>query len=170
MPPIYISYRPSDATVVQRIVTRAYQTYGSYSVVMNPEQKRPDRETIDQRVDYLIYSCSTILIVIGPDWTGLDEFGRFKLSTADVPVHQEVKWALQHDRKTIAVLVKGAKLPARDSVPEKLQGILDCLVVELRPKTFRHDLDRLIPAPTIKEQLRYHFFSFDRRKHRVVNK
>lgn len=160
MPPVYISYRSDDAAVVQRIVTRCLQTYGSYSVILHPEDTQPDDTRLEMHIDNLIYTASTVLLVIGKDWAGLDEFGRFKLSTADVPVQPEVKAALRSGKQVLAVLVNGAKMPALELIPEDLHGIFGLPVIELRETSFRADLNQLIHPPGLMGHLRY-FFSLE---------
>ncbi len=160
MPPVYISYRSSDADVVQRIVTRCYQTYGPYSVILHPEDTCPDDTRIEMHIDNLIHTASTVLLVIGPDWAGLDGFGRFKLSTADVPVAPEIKAALRSDKQVIAVLVNGATMPSPELVPEEMHDLYDLPLIELRPASFRADLNQLVHPPTLLDHLRY-FFSLE---------
>ncbi len=160
MPPVYISYRSNDAAVVQQIVTRCLQTYGSYSVILHPEDTKPDDTRLEIHIDNLIHTASTVLLVVGNEWAGLDEFGRFKLSTADVPVQPEVKAAMRSNKQVIVVLVNGAAMPAPELVPEDLQGIFGLPVIELRQESFRADLNQLIHPPTLLGHLRY-FFSLE---------
>ncbi|MCA9911920.1 MAG: toll/interleukin-1 receptor domain-containing protein [Anaerolineae bacterium] len=160
MPPVYISYRSNDAAVVQRIVTRCLQTYGPYSVILHPEDSQPDNTRLEIHIDNLIHTASTVLLVIGKDWAGLDEFGRFKLSTADVPIQPEVKASLRSDKQVLVVLVNGVKMPAPELVPEDLHGIFSLPIVELRDESFRADLNQLIHPPTLVGHLRY-FFSLE---------
>ena len=85
---------------------------------------------------------------------------RFRLSTADVPIHSEIKQALRSDKQVILVLIDGARMPSPDMIPDDFQGIYELPAVQLRPDTFRRDLNALIHPPNLFEQLRY-FFSLD---------
>lgn len=160
MPPIYISYRPVDAPTVEQIVRRCLQTYGQYSVIMNPQQSLPPDTRLETHVDNLIHASSTVLLIVGNEWAGIDQFGRFRLSTADVPIHSEISWALRSEKQVILVLIDGARMPPPDMIPDDLQGIYQLPAVVLRPDSFRHDLNALIHPPNLIEQLRY-FFSLD---------
>lgn len=155
MRPIYISYRLQDRDVVERLVTRALQSYGAYSVLMNPLDSKPDQEPIEPHVEMMMSGCRQALIVVGSDWAGLDEYGRFKLSTADVPIYAELKAALTMSLEVIVVLVKDAHLPSIDLIPEEFHGLLTVPVVTLRPNQFMADLNDLIPPPTLSGMLRY---------------
>jgi hypothetical protein len=168
MPPVYISYRSSDANAVQRIVTRCLQTYGPYSVILHPEDTCPDDTRIEMHIDNLIHTASTVLLVIGPDWAGLDEFGRFKLSTADVPVAPEIKAALRSEKQVIAVLVNGGQMPAPELVPEEIHDIYSIPIIELHEESFRADLNQLVHPPSLLDHLRY-FFSLEWTQRSVRN-
>lgn len=152
---IYISYRTSDSQIVHHIYERAIQTHGYDNVVIHPEDSLPLHMPITTWVDSLINGCHYILIVIGPDWTGLDQFGRYKLSEGDV-IYMETRYALQSRRKVLPVLVNGVTtLPPADRLPPDLVGLTDLQPIILHPVSFKADLDRLIAAPTTLQRLRY---------------
>jgi len=157
MPPIYISYRPQDAAITEKIIHRCLQTYGAYSVIVNPQASKLDDVRIENHIDNLIAAASTVLIVIGRDWSGIDQFGRFRLSLADIPVRAEVFHALRSRKQVIVVLVNGARLPDRAHVPDELHGLFDLPMIELRDETLRYDLNNLIHPPSLVSQLRYFF-------------
>lgn len=155
MPPIYISYRPQDADIVESIIRRARQTYGLYSTIVHPEKSFREDMRLDQHIDNLIHSASTVLIVIGQDWAGLDEYGRYKLSSADMPIHAEVMRALASQRQVIAVLVNDATLPEPALVPDEMQGLYDIPCVTVRASHFNQDISQLIHPPSFFSILKY---------------
>ena len=156
MSQIYISYRVEDANAVEQIVRRCLQTYGLYSVVMNPEDSCPSMTRLSNHIDNLMAACKTILLVAGRGWAGIDEFGRFKLSSADIPVGEEVRVALRSKKQIILVLVNGAHLPSPDAIPDDLHDIFTLPVARLRPNTFNQDLNQLIPPPAMSNVLLYY--------------
>ncbi|MDQ7027404.1 MAG: TIR domain-containing protein [Anaerolineae bacterium] len=157
MPRIYISYRIEDANIVRQIVRRCLQTYGNYSVIANPQASLPPNIALKQHIDNLMFSTQSILLVIGPDWAGIDKYGRFKLSSADIPIGTEVRLALRSEKQVILVLVNGAQLPYADSVPDDLQAIFQLPIARLRDKIFQQDLNQLIPPPSLSNKLLYYF-------------
>ena len=163
---VYISYRVQDANVVRRIIRRCLQSYGVYSVTMNPQETCPSDMTLTQHIDNLMFDVDTIFLVVGKDWAGLDEFGRFKLSSADSPVSEEVHVALRSKKPVTLVLVNGASLPSPDVVPDDLQEIFHLPKIQLRPATFWQDMNRLIPPPALSDWLLY-YFSFVWLKNRI---
>lgn len=160
MPPIYIAYRPNDADVTEQIIRRCIQTYGVHSVIVNPTDSITPETSLKHHVDNLMHAASTILIIVGQDWAGIDEYGRFKLSSADLPTYLEVKQALRSERDVFLVLVNGASLPPPNLVPDDMQAIYQLPSVSIRPQNFRADLNRLVHPPNLFDQLRY-FFSLD---------
>jgi hypothetical protein len=154
---VYISYRVQDANVVRRIIRRCLQSYGIYSIALNPQATCPSDMTLTQHIDNLMFDVDMILLVVGKDWAGLDEFGRFKLSSADSPVSEEVQVALRSKKHVVMVLVNGADLPAPDVVPDDLQAIYQLPVTQLRPQTFWQDMNHLIPPPALSDWLLYYF-------------
>lgn len=85
MLPIYISYRPRDAQIVERIAQRIILSLGRHMLQMNPSKSCPSNMKLDYHIDSMMHSSETILIVIGKEWAGIDDYGRFRLSTADIP-------------------------------------------------------------------------------------
>ena len=163
---VYISYRVQDANVVRCILRRCQQSYGTYSVTMNPQDTHPSDISLSQHIDNLMFGVDRILLIVGNDWAGLDEFGRFKLSSADTPIREEVQVALRSKKQVMMVLVNGASLPSPDVVPDDLQGIYQLPVIQLRPATFWRDMNQLIPPPALSDWLLY-YFSFTWAKNRI---
>lgn len=154
MLPIYVSYRPQDAESAAHIIRRCRQVNGQFSVQHDPLRSCPSDTRIEQHVDDLIAACRQILIVIGREWAGLDEYGRYQLSTADIPTRAEVLGALRSGKQTILVLVDDAALPDPAEIPEELQALLNLPIIRLGTETFEQDLSQLFPPATLKERLR----------------
>jgi hypothetical protein len=153
MLPVYLSYRTQDAHYATRIIERCHQVYGLYSVQHDPLRSCPTGTRIERHVENLIAACRQVIIVIGKDWAGLDEYGRYRLSTADMPVRAEVLAALQSDREIIVMLVDDAGLPDPQVIPEEMQALFEQPVMVLHPATFDRDLDPLFPAPSRKDRI-----------------
>lgn len=153
---VYISYRSSDAPVVRHIYRRAVLALSSRSVLLNPEDSLPASMALEDYIDSMMRTCDAALIVIGPSWAGIDEYGRFLLSSADVPVQPEVIAALKYVPQVIPVLVNGIKnLPAPDELPENMHRLYDCGIAVLRPQYLQQDLASLIHPPSAKRLLQY---------------
>lgn len=153
MPRVYLSYRSSDAAIAHAIYQRAVLTYGVSRVVVNPEVYLPQHRQMDEYILQQMKACHKAFLIIGPEWTGIDELGYVRLSPADEPVHSEVTSALAVVPEVVPVLVNGMRaLPAPDELPEEFHSLYDWEPVTLRRS---EDLNRLIPPPHVFHWLRY---------------
>jgi hypothetical protein len=157
MPSIYISYRPRDANIVEQIAQRILLSLGRHSLQMNPRKSCPTKLKLDYHIESMMHSSEIVLIVIGEEWAGIDEFGRFRLSSADIPLHNELKNALQTEREVLVLLIDGAELPPMTQMPDKFHGIYNLPIVRLHQETLYEDLAQFVPAPTLRKWLRYCF-------------
>lgn len=153
---VYISYRTEDMNVVRQIYLRAAAAYGARNVILHPESRIPLDTPLDAYILNLMDNCKAIFLVIGKSWTGVDEFGRFLLSSADVPVGVEVAAAFRSQRLLIPVLVNGVQaLPSPDDLPEEFHGLYAMPPVILRPGHFNEDIARLVATPSLFSQLAF---------------
>lgn len=153
---VYISYRPGNRASATRVITRAMQTYGTKNVVFDPMKRLFPEDNPGPLIENLISGCKAVLILIGPEWSGIDEYGRYRLSEADRPVYFEVKHALASGRQVIPLLVDGVTaLPPPDELPDEFSALYQTQPLILRDETFLEDLGRLIPQPPMVNVLRY---------------
>lgn len=167
MRPIYISYRPKDAETVELIAQRIMLCFGEHALQMNPTMSCPSNDRLDYHIESMMDGSEIILIVIGQDWSGLDEFGRFRLSSADVPIYYELKIALRGERKVIIVLIDNADIPPPNELPEEFHLLYDLQVVSLRPESFAEDLAKFLPISSLQDWFNYWFKGVWRRKRAV---
>lgn len=153
---IYIAYRSDDAAIAQQIYDRAILTHGVANVLMNPEANPDYEDRLVEYIDNLVGGCTIIVLVIGPSWTGVDEYGRFRLSAADMPLYAELRAAFTSTNEIIPVLVNGVTaLPVPDEVPEEFHELYEFKPVILRPTQWRTDLQRFIEAPPLARRMAY---------------
>ena len=153
MPRVYLSYRSSDAAIARHIYQRAVMIYGVSQVLVNPEVYLPQHRQMDEFIAQQMRSCQRALIVIGPEWTGIDELGCLRLSPADEPVHSEVATALEFVPNIVPILVNGVRaMPAPDELPEEFHGLYDWKPAVLRKPA---DLDTIFESPNLLHGLRY---------------
>ena len=153
MPRVYLSYRSSDAVMARNVYRRAVMVYGVSQVMVNPEVYLPQHRQMDEFIAQQMRNCQRALIIIGPEWTGIDELGYLRLSPADEPVHSEVATALEFVPEIVPILVNGVRgLPAPDELPEDFHSLYKWPPVVLRKPA---DLDMIIEPPNFFHSLRY---------------
>jgi TIR domain len=122
MPKILISYRREDSEVFTgRIRDRLALCYGDKDVFMDVEDI-PLGSDFRTHIRDQILQCEVVLVVIGPSWFGRTADGKPRLAQDADPVRVEVESALKAGRRTVPVLINGARMPEPSEVPESLCG------------------------------------------------
>lgn len=107
------------------------------------EPGRDFRKAIDQSVE----SCTVLLALIGRDWLdSKDALGQRRLDNANDFVRIELASALRRDIPVIPVLVRGAKMPLADQLPDDLKELHYRNAVELTHARWKSDVLLLIQA------------------------
>jgi hypothetical protein len=107
------------------------------------EPGRDFRKAIDQSVA----TCSILLAVIGLEWLELkDSQGNRRLDDVNDFVRIELASALRRDIPVIPVLVRGAKMPRQEQLPDDLKELAFRNALELTHTRWKTDLQVLIDA------------------------
>jgi hypothetical protein len=107
------------------------------------EPGRDFRKAIDQSVA----TCSVLLALIGQDWLeSKDALGRKRLDDVNDFVRIELASALRRDIPVIPVLVRGAKMPHAEQLPDDLKDLAYRNAVELTHARWKSDVQVLIQA------------------------
>jgi hypothetical protein len=118
---IAISYRRDDSQAVAgRLYDLLAARLGRTKVFMDFESIRPGldfRRQIHETID----KAEIVVAIIGPNWMGGD--GR-RIDDPNDFVRLEVAHALQRDIPLIPVLINNTKMPAAESLPEELRGLV----------------------------------------------
>ena len=144
---IFISYRRDDAEgQAGRLFEDLEERFGKASVFMDVtgiEPGRDFRKVIEQQVA----SCGVLLAIIGKDWlTATDADGHRRLDDPADFVRLETAAALKRDIPVIPVLVRGAKMPRAEQLPEDLADLSFRNSVELSHARWVSDVQLLINA------------------------
>jgi|GEM_PF-3930946 len=141
---IFISYRHYDTAGYARgIYDRLKARY--------PNRVFMDVATISLGEDFVssierhIASCRVFIALIGREWaTMTDEQGRRRLDLREDFVRIEVSSAFRQSITIIPVLVRGAKMPAAETLPGDISAITRHNALQITEGDFEHDVDRLI--------------------------
>ena len=141
---IFISYRRDDsAAEARRLFDALAARFGAERVFMDAVTLEPGQDfaaAIHEKVAF----CDALIVVIGPGWVdSRTADGRRRLEDPEDWVRLEVASALSQDVRVIPALVNGARLPDARQLPSPLATLTNYQVIELRPKRFAQDLERL---------------------------
>lgn len=144
---IFLSYRRDDAEgEAGRLFDDLAAQFGESSVFMDVagiEVGRDFRKAIDESVS----GCGVLLAIIGKDWiSATNEAGQRRLDDPSDFVRLETASALKRDIPVIPVLVRNAKMPRADQLPDDLKELAYRNGVELTHARWSSDLQFLIKA------------------------
>ena len=107
------------------------------------EPGRDFRKAIDQSVA----TCSIVLALIGQEWLDLrDSQGKRRLDDTNDFVRIELASALRRDIPVVPVLVRGAKMPQVEQLPDDLKELAYRNAVELTHARWKSDVQVLLQA------------------------
>jgi TonB family protein len=144
---IFVSYRRSDSQgEAGRLFDDLVKHFGEYMVFMDVagiEAGRDFRKAIEESVA----KCGVLLVVMGPEWLNAkDERGARRLDDPADFVRIETAAALRRDIPVIPVLVRAARMPSAEHLPEELKELPYRNCIELTHARWRSDIQLLIDA------------------------
>lgn len=144
---VFINYRRNDSEgEAGRLFDDLVSRFGDESVFMDVaaiELGRDFRKAIDQSVA----NCSALLAIIGLEWLeAKDASGRRRLDDPNDFVRIELASALGRDIPVVPVLVRGAKMPRVDQLPDDLKELAYRNAVELTHARWKSDVQVLVRA------------------------
>ena len=139
---IFISYRREDsAKEADRLYVELSERLVS-TVFLDIDSIAPGEE-FPQALDTALASSDVVLAIIGDKWLTLEANGRRRLRDPNDYVRREIAVALGRNVHIIPVLVRGAKMPPADELPEELVPLSFKNAISLGSQTFRPDIVRL---------------------------
>jgi TIR domain len=144
---IFVSYRRSDSQgEAGRLFDDLVPVFGESAVFMDVsaiEAGCDFRKAIEEGVA----KCGVLLAVMGPEWIDArDESGARRLDNPADFVRIEIASALKRDIPVIPVLVRAAKMPPTEQLPEELKDLAYRNAIELTHARWKSDVQLLIDA------------------------
>jgi hypothetical protein len=144
---IFISYRRSDSQgEAGRLFDDLTRNFGASAVFMDVvaiDAGQDFRKAIDDSLG----NCAVLLAMIGPGWlSAADEHGSRRLDSEADYVRLEIAAALRRDIPVVPVLVRGAKVPRAEQLPEDLTDLAYRNAVELAHTRWKSDMQIVIKA------------------------
>jgi hypothetical protein len=144
---IFISYRRTDTSAFAgRINDRLQGEFGDGAIFMDVDSIDAG-DNFQHSVQEAINSSLVFLAIIGRTWASVtDSAGKLRLHEPDDHVRREVSMALQADVKFFPVLVDGAVMPEKGSIPSEIQQIVNLNAIQISHEKFGEDISSLITA------------------------
>jgi hypothetical protein len=144
---IFVNYRRSDSEGESgRLFDDLTSHFGAESIFMDVAAIEPGRD-FRKAIDQSVAACSVLLAVIGREWLeAKDAAGDRRLEDPNDFVRIELASALRRDIPVVPVLVRGAKMPHADQLPDDLKDLAYRNAVELTHARWKSDVQVLIRA------------------------
>src|SRR5262245_42160150 len=141
MPGIFISYRRDDSSGhAGRLFDRLAQRFGPDSVFMDVTDIAPG-EDFTRVIENSVGSAELLVALIGPQWlSASDGAGAHRLDDPADFVRREIAAGLHGSTVVIPVLVRGARMPREDQLPDELRPLARRQAVELSDNRWESDL------------------------------
>jgi hypothetical protein len=141
---VFISYRRSDTQqAAGRLADRLIERFGPDAVVIDVTTDQIGRDYRSVIFDS-IENADVVLALVGPRFLVESPDGSRRLDDPDDPLRMELSRALaRRGVPVIPVLVDGAELPARESLPEDVQALTFRGALELAHQRFDRDYEYL---------------------------
>ena len=129
-----ISYRRADSqNLTERVGERLTEEFGKEAIFIDTEDI-PFGTPFDQHIRASLEQSSVVLAMIGHSWLDPSE-------GSDTPrlfeehdfVRRELEWARENSIAVLPVLLDGAKMPAKEQLPESIRFLTDLNAVDVRP-------------------------------------
>ena len=140
---IFLSYRRSDSRIhTERIHDHLSSEFGVDHVFLDVDgDSIRGGDDWQQVLEQELIQSDVVVVVVGKTWE--DEIQK-RADDVDY-VRFEIETALAEGKKVIPVLVDGASMPARQSLPESIRALRNKQYQHVRPNPdFRGDMQRLI--------------------------
>ncbi|SPE23260.1 hypothetical protein SBA5_380031 [Candidatus Sulfotelmatomonas gaucii] len=144
---IFINYRRNDSEgEAGRLFDDLASRFGDESVFMDVAAIEPGRD-FRKAIDQSVANCSALLAIIGLEWLeAKDASGGRRLGDPNDFVRIELASALRRDIPVVPVLVRGAKMPRVDQLPDDLKELAYRNAVELTHARWKSDVQVLVRA------------------------
>lgn len=143
-PRFFLSYRREDSEpYAWRLHESMSGTWGAVDVFMDQFSINPG-EVFPWVIQQAAIHAKTMIVLIGPKWFEMkDERGSRRLFDEHDYVHREICAALDRGTLVVPILLPGADIPERHSLPDGLQGITELQFFPLSARHWSTDLGQL---------------------------
>ncbi len=144
---LFINYRRNDsAGETGRLFDDLTARFSDKSVFMDVAGIEPGRD-FRKAIDLSVANCSILLAMIGQEWLDCrDSLGGRRLDDPNDFVRIELACALRRDIPVVPVLVRGAKMPFVEQLPDDLKDLAFRNAMELTHARWKSDVEVLVRA------------------------
>lgn len=148
---IFVSYRRDDAAAEAHSVLKSIEECVGEDYVFFDTSSISPGESWPDKLRSRIQEAKIVVAVIGTEWVRIsDQWGIRRLDDPNDWVRKEIETALTSSAKLLPVLVKGARMPPKEVLPESIRELTSKQAIEIRRDYWDHDLQLLLAQFTDK--------------------
>lgn len=141
---IFISYRRSDEPGYALALARDLTThFGVEEVFKDVDTLEPGIDFVE-RIEDAVGSAEVLIALIGGEWLGTDSQGRRRIDEPKDFVRLEVGTALNRKIRVVPVLVRDARMPKEEDLPEDLAALSRRHALTLDDAMWATGIERLV--------------------------
>ena len=146
-PKIFISYRRDDSAVRAHSLNAELVTaFGEQQVFFDVKDIKPG-DPFPPEIERNLKACDVVVAIIGPQWQTLaGDDGQPRILSPHDYVRHELATALSTGKRVIPVLVEGARMPEKASLPEDIAALVDINTLTFSDRQIGEDAQRLVEA------------------------
>ena len=143
---VFISYRRDDSSgYTLALYKQLSETYGSENIFMDLDDI-PHGSDFVATIEAVLSKAQIVLVMIGEDWLNASNAQGRRLDNPNDFVRLEVATALDRDIRVIPVLLKNAKMPSEDELPDVLKKLARRNAIQIHDDQFEESVNKLIEA------------------------
>ena len=146
-PKIFISYRRDDSAVHAHSLNAELVTAFGQAQVFFDVKAIEYGEAFAPEIERHLKDSDVVVAVIGPLWPTLaGDDGRPRIQLPGDYVRHEIATALSTGKRVIPVLVEGARMPTKASLPADIAALADINALTFSDRQIGEDAQRLVEA------------------------
>jgi len=144
-PPIFLNYRRDDGGCEAIAIRSAIQQEFGDDVVFMDTSSLQAGMLWPNKIRASLEQSEVVIVIIGPDWlrAGSNDWGQRRIDQEDDWVRNELIVALP-EKRVIPVLVRGAKIPPPDALPDRIKSLSQRQAIDIRREYWDHDIKLLL--------------------------
>ena len=143
--PAFISYRREDSQAEATALAGLLQKEFGNGEVFLDHSSIAFGSTWPKEIDEALNRSKTVLVVIGPQWLGShDQWQCRRIDNEEDWVRREIVRALNDNKTVVPVLIREAKLPSVEALPEPMKSLPQKQKIDLRGDYWNHDVQLLL--------------------------
>ena len=141
VPGIFINYRNASRSYALPLIDQELRRrFGPDNVFQATRSNLPGT-SIPAEIMRWLRGCTLFIALIDPPWTGED---LYRLRDPNDWVRREIRYALDHGKQILPVLLDGAAMPKHRDLPDDIASMTDRAALRMCAGTADADLQRLV--------------------------